>query len=149
MKNIENKLDNLTSSDELNNLKKEVAKSSIEDVERDDIKSDLDSLKKSVLAQLQREKLKKNEKAENIDDQKVEAIFKKWIEELGDTNERWQERRFVRKMNRVNMNNVTVKEEKEKSFDRVLSSITRWKGEKNPVAKVLLRMADRVLSTEK
>ncbi len=145
MKNIEKKLDKLTSSDELNNLKKEVARNTIEDVERDDIKGDLDYLKKSILQKIDIENV--DNKEQTIDD--VDSVFKKWLEELTDKKETSKEKRAVRKIKKINFDNVDVKQEKQKSFDRVLSSITNWRNEKNPVAKILLRMADWVLSTEK
>ncbi len=145
MKNIEKKLDKLTSSDELNNLKKEVARNTIEDVERDDIKGDLDYLKKSILQKIDIENV--DNKEQTIDD--VDSVFKKWLEELTDKKETSKEKRAVRKIKKINFDNVDVKQEKQKSFDRVLSSIINWRNEKNPVAKILLRMADWVLSTEK
>ena len=145
MKNIENKLENLTSWDELSKLKKEVVKNSIEDTEKFNINGDLDALKKSILQKISVENLDGSEQIKDT----VDDIFEKWIEELHDAKETSKEKRFVRKIKKVNFDNVEVKQEKQRSFDRVLSSITNWRNEKNPVAKVLLRMADWIIWTEK
>ena len=145
MKNIENKnfKDEKELAQDFNNQLKWL-KDEVENKDKN-IKGDLDDLKKSILQKIDIENVDNKEQIKHD----VDSVFEKWLEELSDTKETSKEKRVVRKIKKINFDNVDVKQEKQRSFDRVLSSITNWRNEKNPVAKVLLRMADWVLSTEK
>jgi len=145
-KNIDDKVENSV-VDELASLKNEITKNTEtqEKFSLNSIKDSLNSLKESVLFKINSSEKITDKENENID---IDMTLAKWLEELSDTDEISKVKRSVKKIKKVNFNNV-VSKEKEKSFDMVSSSITNWEKEKNPVSRFLLKIADLILKTEK
>lgn len=83
---------------------------------------------------------------------KVSEFFWKWKEEFKVIDTR-RERKVVRKhkimKSKFELRPDWVKQAIEQSVDRILDEIYNWKEEKNPVARSLLRIVNRILKTEK
>ena len=79
----------------------------------------------------------------------IDKFFKKWKEEFNDDNDTSSEKKFVKKYKNLENRSIDVAEWIQKSADDIEKEIINWKDEKNPVAKSLLRIVNRIMKSEK
>jgi len=137
-------------------MKKNIDKSNFEDEKKlaKDFDDSMDKLKKwyNVSEELNSLKcmiIEENKTKKDLD--KIEEFFEKWIEEFSDND--WKktrvEKKFIRRYEKIKDRSPNIQQEIVWSAGTIIWSIRNWNKQKDPVAKVLLRMANMILKSDK
>lgn len=107
------------------------------------INSALDNLNLNIQKWLDLHDADDNTKAE------LNEFFKEWKKEFSDNNETHDEKKFVHEYKKIESRPAAVQRWIENSVEKIENEISNWKQEKNPVARSLLRIVNRIMETEK
>lgn len=123
------------------------SKSNLNNLEKSTIDSAIDWLENNIKKELLEKEVDMETKDELKDS--IDKFFKKWKEEFNDDNDTSSEKNFVKKYKNLENRSIDVAEWIQKSADDIEKEIINWKDEKNPVAKSLLRIVNRIMKSEK